>query len=120
MFAEPYAPSRAVDQLPVTTATALKDKGWRRVMADVRREGRLLVTHHDTPQAVILPPEEYERLARLAQEAADRRNTRIEALKMRFRKELECLQEPGVDEIFDKLMLNPSKLGGRVIAGEGY
>jgi len=44
--------------LPSKTATTLKRQGWPGIMADVRREGHLLITNHNLPEAVILPPEE--------------------------------------------------------------
>jgi len=106
--------------LPTITATELKRQGWRSVMADVRREKHVLITNRNAPEAVILTPEEYDRLVEIAQKAATQPAPTLEALKMRFRERLKCLQEPGGNEKLANLMSTYPKLNGRVIAGESY
>jgi len=106
--------------LPSTTATALKRQGWPSIMADVRREGHLLITNHNLPEAVILPPEEYDRLVNAARKSKDASSLRIEALKRKFAERLACLQEPGANEKLDTAMLKPLELRGQVLAGQGY
>jgi len=105
-------------QLPSTTATDMKRRGWRSIMADVRRQGHMVITNHNLPEAVILPPEEYERLVNISRTALDQREQEIEALKLKFRERMQRLQEPGANEKLANLMSSYPKLDGRVLAGE--
>jgi len=107
-------------RLPATTATEMKRQGWRSVMASVRRDKHVLITNHNAPEAVILAPEEYDRLVQAAQKGAATPDPQLEALRMKFRERLKCLQAPGANEKLAHAMLKPLDLGGRVIAGEGY
>jgi len=116
--ASAYPPVAA--QLPATTATEMKRQGWRSVMADVRREGHLLITNHNIPEAVILPPEQYDRLVSAAQQAWLQPDPRLEALRLRFRERMKCLLEEGANEKLGNAMLHPHNSDGRVMAGEAY
>jgi len=107
-------------ELPVTTASDLKRQGWRSVMVQVRREGHMLITNHNTPEAVILSPEQYDRLVSAAQQALARPNPKLEALRLRFKERMQCLLEEGANEKLGSLMSRPLKLDGTVIAGETY
>jgi prevent-host-death family protein len=49
-------------KLPRISASDLKKLGWRGMMNALRSNGRLLVTNHDEPAAVIIPVAEYEDL----------------------------------------------------------
>jgi len=122
MFAATSQPSPIshLAQLPSTTATDMKRRGWRGIMADVRRQGHMLITNHNLPEAVILPPEEYERLTNISRAVLEQREQQIEALKMKFRERMKCLQEPGANEKLANLMSSYPKLEGRVLAGESY
>jgi len=107
-------------QLPATTASNMKRQGWRSVMADVRREGRLLITNHHMPEAVILPPEEYDRLISIEQKTLTQPDPALEALRLRFKQRMQTLLEPGANETLGQLMRGPMKLDGKVIAGASY
>jgi len=122
MFAATSQPSPIshLAQLPSTTATDMKRRGWRGIMADVRRQGHMVITNHNLPEAVILPPEEYERLTNISRAVLEQREQQIEALKMKFRERMKCLQEPGANEKLANLMSSYPKLDGRVLAGESY
>jgi len=106
--------------LPTTTATELKRQGWRSVVASVRRDKHVLITNHNTPEAVILMPEEYDRLVDAAQKGASLPDPKIAALKMKFRQRLQGLQTPEANEKLANAMLAPLDLDGEVIAGEDY
>ena len=60
------APS-AVDALARTPASDVKKLGWRGVMRQVGRDGAVVVTHHDRPEAVILSTDAYQRLVQAGQ-----------------------------------------------------
>src|SRR5688500_13808206 len=81
-----------LDALPRTPASSIKTLGWRGVMQGVRQNGRMLVTNHDRPEAVILPVEAYAALVRAAN-AGQRRDTDIlETLRARFDERLAALR----------------------------
>ena len=59
-------------KLPRTPASDLKKLGWRGMMNALRSKGKLLVTNHDEPEAVIIPVAEYDQLMRLAEQSDQR------------------------------------------------
>jgi len=120
MFAGLHSPTPKAVQLPATTASNMKRQGWRSVMADVRREGHLLITNHNVPEAVILPPEEYDRLVSIEQKVLTQPDPELEALSLRFRQRMRALLEPGANEKLGRLMSGPMTLDGKVIAGASY
>ena len=111
---------KPVDTLPRAPASDVKKLGWRGVMRAVARNGKLLVTNHDQPEAVILPVEEYTAILQLLHEAAARDEAALDALRRKFDERLASLQAPDAGEKLDAIFDGPLKLGGKVIAGEGY
>jgi len=89
-------------------------------MATVRREGHLVITNHNIPEAVILPPEQYDRLVNAAEKETAAADSKLETLRLRFRERMKGLLEPGANEKLGRLMSEPMKLNGTVIAGESY
>jgi len=116
----PAAVALFAARLPATTATEMKRQGWRSVMASVRRDKHVLITNHNAPEAVILAPEEYDRLVKAAQKGAATPDPQLEALRMKFRERLQCLQAPGANEKLANLMSSYPKLNGRVLAGTSH
>jgi|GEM_PF-133824 len=106
--------------LPVTTATDMKRQGWRSVMARVRRDQHLLITNHNTPEAVILAPEEYDRLVRAARQNEAAPDAQLQALQAKFRARLQCLQTPEANEKLAGLMASYPQLNGQVLAGVSH
>ena len=49
----PTTTARA-DQLPTVPASDVKKRGWRGVMRTLVKDGAVVVTNHDEPEAVIL------------------------------------------------------------------
>ena len=84
----------ALDQLPRTPATEVKTQGWRGLMRTVGRTGKVVVTHHDTPQAVVLSVEEYDAIATALQAAAERGYPALDALRRSFDDRLAALRAP--------------------------
>ena len=72
------------DALPRTPASDVKKLGWRGVMQTVGREGTVLVTNHDRPEAVILSTAEYQRLLQAAARAQAAQGDALAALRRRF------------------------------------
>ncbi|TLX22470.1 type II toxin-antitoxin system prevent-host-death family antitoxin [Thermomonas fusca] len=109
---------KPMDDLPHTPASDVKKLGWRGVMQVVARNGRMVVTNHNKPEAVILPVEEYNRLLALLREAGEKDRLLLEDLRRRFDERLACLDAPGAGDTLRGILRKPLKLEGRVIAGE--
>jgi prevent-host-death family protein len=111
---------KPLDALPRTPASDMKRLGWRGVMKVVAHNGRVLVTNHDEPEAVILPVAEYARLLELLREAADRDEAALDALRRRFDERLASLKAPGAGKTLRGLVRKPLALEGEAIAGDGH
>jgi len=110
----------AISQLPTASASTIKREGWKGVMRSLSGEGRLVVTNHNEPEAVILSTREYERLVKAARSAANAANDPLQALRDRFDARLAALEAPDAGNRMRDLMSQPGSLGGRVKAGETY
>ena len=111
---------KPLEQLPRTPASDVKKLGWRGVMKAVARSGKVLVTNHDTPEAVILSAEEYTAILTLLRDAAARDEAALEALRRKFDERLQWLNEPGAGEVIDSIFDKPLELGGKVFSGEDF
>jgi prevent-host-death family protein len=101
-------------------ASDLKRVGWRGVMKRVASEGRVLVTNHREPEAVILSITEYAALASAASAAARAQQSALDALRRSFDDRLAALREPGAADQLRALINDPTKLDGLVKAGSGH
>ncbi len=110
----------AFDQLPRTPASDVKKLGWRGVMRTVGREGKVLVTNHDQPEAVILSTDEYQRLMQAAQGAQAQQDAALDTLRRRFDERLATLAQNDAADRLRAVLGAPAALGGQVKAGEGH
>jgi len=110
----------ALSQLPTAPASTIKREGWKGVMRSLSGVGRLVVTNHNEPEAVILSTQEYDRLVKAARSAANAVNDPLQALRDRFDARLATLDSPDAGHRLRDLMANPGVLGGTVKAGETY
>lgn len=110
----------AIDALPKTPASNVKKLGWRGVMRDVQKSGCVVVTNHDTPEAVILSTSEYEVIARALEETRSRDQMTLDALRMRFDERLKALKAQGAAAKLLAAAKAPVKLHGKVKAGKSY
>lgn len=108
------------EQLPRTPASDVKKLGWRGVMRSVVREGTVLVTNHDRPEAVILSPEEYGRLTRAAAAAEAREEDALDSLRRRFDERLAALQQPDAGQRLRDTFGQAPALQGQVRAGSSH
>jgi prevent-host-death family protein len=91
------------------TASEAKN-GFGRVLDRVAKDGAVVITKHDRPDAVILSIEAYQRLAQ--PRARD-----IDALTAQFDALYERLQQPGTaDKIEAVFALSPAELGRIAVA----
>ncbi len=110
----------AIDDLPSAPATDVKRIGWRGLMKTVSATGKLVVTNHDEPQAVILSTREYEAmLAALRQEHA-RREATLTELRRRMDEHLAPLKAPDAGVRLRAAMRKPTKADRKLKAGPTY
>src|ERR1700724_4824173 len=79
-------------KLPRTPASDLKKLGWRGMMNALRSKGKLLVTNHDEPEAVIIAVAEYDDLLRLAAQSEVQTEAALANLRRSFDERLSVLQ----------------------------
>jgi len=120
MITSPTSALAPTSRLLRTSASEMKRQGWRGVMATVRREGHLVITNHNIPEAVILSPEQYDRLVSAAEKRAAAPDPKLEALSLRFRERMKGLLAQEANEKLGRLMSRPMTLDGKVIAGGSY
>lgn len=109
-----------LENLPHAPASDVKKLGWRGVMKAVRHSGRLVVTNHDEPEAVILSVEEYNAIQQALEQADDNESSALNTLRQRFDERLACLQADDAGERLRAIMDKPAKLRGKVKAGARY
>jgi prevent-host-death family protein len=107
-------------KLPRTPASALKKLGWRGMMNTLRSKGRLLITNHDEPEAVIIPVAEYDALMQLAEQSEAQTESALAGLRRSFDERLSVLQGRSATTRLQSTIRRHAKLGGTVKAGSGY
>jgi prevent-host-death family protein len=109
-----------VEDLHRTPASDVKKLGWRGVMRTVGREGRVVVTNHNQPEAVILSIEDYGKILRALEVAGDRDEAVLDTLRQRFDQRLASLQAADAGGRLRAAMRGPAKLHGKVRAGQSH
>jgi prevent-host-death family protein len=107
-------------KLPRTPASDLKKLGWRGIMNALRSKGKLLVTNHDEPEAVIIPVAEYASLMWLAEQSEAQTESALATLRRSFDERLSVLQGHSAATRLQSTIRGRAKLGGKVKAGSGY
>lgn len=107
-------------KLPRTPASDLKKLGWRGMMNALRSKGKLLVTNHDEPEAVIIAVAEYDDLVRLAAQSEVQTEAALANLRQSFDERLSVLQGQSAATRLQSTIRGCAKLGGKVKAGSGY
>lgn len=110
----------ALDDLSRTAASTLKKVGWRGLMDELRTQGRLLVTNHEKPEAVILPVAEYQAFMEILQQSEAKNEAALAGLRERFDERLAVLQERSAGDRLRAALKPPARLGGKVKAGTRY
>lgn len=107
-------------ELPRTRASDLKKLGWRGMMITLRNKGKLLVTNHDEPEAVIIPVAEYDALMQLVRQSQAKTESELAGLRQGFDKRLSVLQGRSAATRLRSAIRGRAKLGGKVKAGASY
>lgn len=110
----------ALSHLPTAPASTVKREGWKGVMRSLSGEGRLVVTNHNEPEAVILSIQEYDRLIKAARSSANAATDPLQALRDRFDARLATLDTSDAGNLLRDLMRHPGTLDGKVKAGKTY
>lgn len=110
----------ALENLPRTPASDVKKLGWRGVMKTIALNGKVVVTNHDAPEAVILSAEEYIAILDLLRKAADRDEAALNVLRRKFDERLESLDTPDAGEKLDALFNTPFSFNGKPFTGHEY
>ncbi len=110
----------AIKDLPHSPASDVKKLGWRGLMKVIGREGKVVVTNHNEPEAVILSAREYDAIRQALQEAASRAEPALDALRQRFDERLASLDVADAADRLRSLMQSPARLGGKVKAGKNF
>lgn len=110
----------SLSELPTAPASTIKREGWKGVMRSLSGEGRLVVTNHNKPEAVILSTQEYDRLVKAARSAANALSDPLLALRDQFDARLAALDTPDAGNRLQDLMKKPGTLDGKVRAGDTF
>ena len=107
-------------KLPRIPAADVKKLGWRGVISAMRSNGKLLVTNHDEPEAVIIPVAEYDALMQLVEQSEAQTESALAGLRQSFDERLSVLQGRSAATRLQSSIRGRAKLGGKVKAGSGY
>lgn len=109
-----------LEDLARTPASDVKKLGWRGVMRTVDSRGKVVVTHHDTPEAVILSAAEYDAILRALEAAAAPETAALDALRKRFDERLSALDDPAAGDRARIILRKPARLQGRQKTGSSH
>ena len=112
-----FEPIEALAQVP---ATDVKKRGWRGIMRALGPRGKVVVTNHNEPEAVILSAQEYSRLMAIVDQVETEADVVLRTLRRRFDERLASLQAPDAGDRLRSLMSSPARLEGKLKAGSGY
>ncbi|HTY48795.1 MAG TPA: hypothetical protein VMB48_03790 [Steroidobacteraceae bacterium] len=107
-------------KLPRTPASELKKLGWRGMMHALRSKGKLLVTNHDEPEAVIIPVEEYDALMHIVEQSQAQTEAALAGLRKSFDERLTVLEDRSAAARLQSTIRGRARLGGKVKAGSGH
>jgi PHD/YefM family antitoxin component YafN of YafNO toxin-antitoxin module len=107
-------------KLPRAPASDLKKLGWRGMMSALRSKGKLLITNHDEPEAVIIPVAEYDALMQLVEQSEAQTESALAGLRRSFDERLSVLQNQSAATRLQSTIRGRAKLAGKVRAGSGY
>lgn len=111
---------KAIDSLPHAPASDVKKLGWRGVMKLATQNGRLVVTNHNQPEAVILPAEEYNRMLQLLRDAGEKDRATLDQLRRKYDERLQWLDAEDAGETLENLLRTPLDLGGKIFTGTEF
>lgn len=109
-----------LEALPRAPASDVKKHGWRGVMRMVSEGGKVLITNHNDPEAVILSVREYSAISDALRSANSDGPVVLDMLRERFDQRLASLDADDAGDRLRALIQQPATLGGAVKSGTGY
>ncbi len=103
--------------LPRARASDLKKLGWRAIMNALRIRGKLSVTNHNQPEAVILPVAEYDAIRQIVERSEVQTEAALAGLRRSFDERLAILQDRSAAARLRTHIRSRAKLAGKVKAG---
>lgn len=110
----------ALDSLPQTSASDVKNFGWRGVMKAVDLAGAIVVTNHKEPEAVVISVELYEALRAVADRAQEGKISVLAGLRAEFDQRLAVLNVPDAGKRLRAVMKKRARLDGKVKVGKSF
>lgn len=89
-------------------------------MKTVHGSGRLVVTNHEEPEAVIMSVAEYASLMEAVQQSAAQTQSALDILRLRFDQRLAALQAPDAGDGLRNVMRGYARLEGKVKVGDSH
>ena len=108
----------AVQDLPRKAASELKTAGWPETVRAVQDLGKLVVTNHNRPEAVIMAVREYQVLVDYARAQAVLADSVLEELRREYDERLSVLRGPTAAKRLRASIRKPIKLGAKVRVGQ--
>lgn len=109
-----------LEGIAVTAASAIKTVGWRSLAKELQSQGRMVITNHNEPQAVLLSPDEYARLVTELEALRSVQKDPLDELRREFDERLQVLEQRDAGDRLRALMHLPMDLKGKVKAGASY
>jgi PHD/YefM family antitoxin component YafN of YafNO toxin-antitoxin module len=116
----PLAAEETYSNLERKPVSDVKREGWRGIMKTVDAAGKVLMTNHNQPEAVILSLPEYRLLTELAERVQRDNRSKLERLSRAFDAELAVLRQPDAGDRLRQAFGTPLALNAEVIAGRSY
>lgn len=110
-------PLATLTQLP---ATDVKNQGWKGIMRRVAALGKVVVTNHRQPEAVILTTQEYARIMAIVDRTEGETKAALEILRRRFDDRLASLQAADAGDRLRSVMDSPARVDGQLKAGTDF
>jgi prevent-host-death family protein len=110
----------AIQDLPRTPASDVKKLGWRGLMKAIARQGQVVVTNHNEPEAVIRSMAAYDAILEALRAASASDQAALDTLRARFDERLAALQSRDAGTRLRKAMRTDAKLAGKVKAGASH
>lgn len=113
----PRAPEQILAQIQRKPVSDVKREGWRGIMRTVAASGKVLMTNHEQPEAVILSLPEYRLLAEAAERAQRDNEHKLAQLRRAFDADLDVLRQADAGDRLRQAFDTPLALNGEVVAG---
>ncbi|WP_341936858.1 hypothetical protein [Marinimicrobium sp. C2-29] len=110
----------SVHELEPIPSAELEKVGWTGLHDRLKRSpaGALLITGQHRPEGVLLTPDEYTRLIRLAGHRIRKDGEILEEIRREFDQHLAALTEPGAEKRLRDAINEPLFTDGRFLTGD--